>query len=249
MSNRREKARIEVRRLLTETIGTFTLTMVACSTEVVPVVLGDPPNPLISALAPGLAVLVLISAFGNVSGAHINPAVTLAFACRRAFPWRRVPGYWLAQLLGAVLAGLLLRALAGLRGNLGVSTPHIGEAKALLIEALLTLLLVTVILSVATRETLTGMDAAIAVGFTIALDGLVAGQLTGASMNPARSLGPVLAGGSAQHLWLYLIGPMLGALAAVALVYAVHGRYSEAEVEKAEGDSTKDEQKAADQSS
>jgi aquaporin Z len=79
-------ARIEVRRLITETVGTFTLTLVACSTEVVPVVLGEPPNPLISALAPGLAVLVLISAFGNVSGAHINPAVMLAFACRRAFP-------------------------------------------------------------------------------------------------------------------------------------------------------------------
>jgi glycerol uptake facilitator-like aquaporin len=148
----------------------------------------------------------------------------------------------LAQLLGAGTAGLLLRALAGRAGDLGVTTSHIPAAQALIVEILLSGLLVTVILSVSTRETLTDTDAALPVGFTIALDGLVGGPLTGASMNPARSLGPVHAGGPAEHIWLYLAGPVFGALAAVAIVYAVHGRYSEAEAAKAAGDSTKDEE-------
>jgi len=126
---------------------------------------------------------------------HINPAATLAFAFRHAFPWRRVPGCLLAQLLGGVAAGWLLRALAGPIIVRGVTTPHIPPAQALVIEFLLTGLLVTVILSVSTREGLTGTDAALPVGFTIVVDGLVGGPLTGASMNPARSLGPVLAGG------------------------------------------------------
>jgi aquaporin Z len=245
MADRSKQATVEARRLLAELIGTFTLTLVACSTEVVPAVFGEPPDSLVSALAPGLTVLVLICALGNVSGAHINPAVTLAFALRRAFPWRRVPGYLVAQLLGAVTAAWLIRALAGKVGDLGANTPRIADNKAMIVELLLTALLVTVILSVSTRESLTGTDAALPVGFTIALDGLVGGPLTGASMNPARSLGPVLAGAPANYIWIYLLGPLLGALIAVAIVYAIHGRYSEAEVEKAEGDSTKDEQEQA----
>jgi aquaporin Z len=249
MTDRGQQSRIEARRLVAEAIGTFALTLVACSTEVVPAVLGRPKDDLVTAFAPGFTVLAMICALGNVSGAHINPAVTLAFALRRAFPWKRVPGYLVAQLLGATAAALLLRAFAGLTGNLGVNVPHVTVPTALAVEALLTVLLVTVILSVSSRESLTGTAAAVPVGLTIALDGLVAGPLTGASMNPARSLGPVIAGGPGEHVWLYVVGPLLGALVAVAIVYAVHGRYSEAEAKDAEGESTRREERGGDESS
>jgi aquaporin Z len=240
-----EKRTIDVRRLVAEAIGTFTLTLVACSTEVVPAVLNQPPDDLVAAVAPGLTVLVVICAIGNVSGAHINPVVTFAFAFRRAFPWRRVPAYLVAQVLGAAAAGWMLRALVGPASSLGVNTPHIPPAQAVFVELLLTALLVTVILSVSTRESLTGTNAALPVGFTIMVDGFIGGPLTGASMNPARSLGPVLAGGPPQYIWIYLVGPALGALTAVVIVYVVHGKYSEAEVHDAVGDSTKGEEERA----
>jgi aquaporin Z len=202
-----EKRTIEVLRLVAEAIGTFTLTLVACSAEVVPAVLNQPPDDLVAAVAPGLTVLVVICAIGDVSGAHINPVVTLGFAFRRAFPWRRVPGYLVAQVLGAAAAGWLLRALAGPASNLGVDTPHIPPAQAVFVELLLTALLVTVILSVSTRESLTGTNAALPVGFTIMVDGFIGGPLTGASMNPARSLGPVLAGGHRSTSGFTWLGP------------------------------------------
>jgi len=177
------------------------------------------------AVAPGMVVAIVIYAFGDVSGAHINPAVTLGFTLRRAFPWRRLPAYWLAQVVGAVLAALLMRLRFGSVGQLGASQPYAGTGTALAAETLLSTLLVLVILNVSTRESLLGGGAAVPVGLTIAVAGLLGGRVSGASMNPARSLGPSLAGAGTTHVWLYLLGPAIGAVLGCLITLAVHGRY------------------------
>lgn len=186
------------RKLLAEGIGTFALTATAAAPDVVSAALHVPVPDTLKAVAPGLTVAVLVYTIGDISGAHVNPAVTLGFALRRTFPWRRVPAYMAVQLVGAPGAGLTLRGLFGAVGDLGANRPHVPSATALAVEALLTAFLVAVILQVATRENLVGPEAAIPVGLTIAVDGLLGIHVTGASMNPARSLGPVLAGGPSE---------------------------------------------------
>src|SRR5207244_3510510 len=141
-------------------------------------------------IAPGLVVAALIFSIGDVSGAHFNPAVTLAFALRRVFRWRYVPVYWMAQVAGACTAAAVLRALFGLVGDLGMTLPRSGgDDQALVMEVILSGLLVFVVVNTATRHSLIGNDTALAVGATIALCGLFGGPVSGASMNPARSLG------------------------------------------------------------
>jgi aquaporin Z len=187
-------------------------------------------------VAPGLTVMALIYTMGNVSGAHFNPGVTLAFALRGVFRWSRVPGYWLAQMLGAVLAALMLRQLVGNVVHLGASEPNFGTSSALVMEIFLTWLLVSVILGTATQHQLIGTDAALAVGATIALDGLFAGPVSGASMNVARSLGPAIV---SQHLadsWVYVVGPLTGAVLAVCTTWILQGRRHDGEAEAAEGE-------------
>jgi len=211
-------------RLAAEAIGTFALTFVAAGADATARLSADQVSPLARALAPGLLVMALIYAIGDRSGAHFNPAVTLAFAARRLFPPRWVVPYWLAQLLGAVIAGAVLVALFGsIAAAAGVSTPHVDAGVALVLEVLLTAILVTVILGTADRYQLIGPDAAIAVGATIALCGLVALPIEGASMNPARSLGPAIASGKLEDVWIYLVGPAVGALIAVAIARFLHG--------------------------
>src|SRR5438034_7925551 len=202
-----------LRRLAAEVFGTFALVTVAAGGEVVATVTGE-VSPAARAVAPGLLVMALIYAIGNASGAHYNPAVTLGFALRGAFPWEMVPAYWLSQIAGALLAGGFLRLIFPEAPDLGVTRPHAGVAAGLAIEVLLTGLLLVVALGTATRYVLIGPNAAIAVGGTIALSGLVGGPVSGASMNPARSLGPALVGGTTQHLWVYVLGPAVGAIAA-----------------------------------
>jgi aquaporin Z len=226
--------RSEGAKLAAEAFGTFALTLTACATEIVAAT-----HPEISqatrAGAPALMVLAMIYATSDVSGAHINPAVTLAFALRRAFPWQRVPGYWAAQVAGAVVGAAVARGLAGTAADLGATLPRAGALPSVAVEAVLTLLLVSVVVHTSKRKGTVGTQAAIAVGATIALCGFWGGPLTGASMNPARSFGPALLAHHLDTWWIYVLGPAIGASVAVAVAFVIHGPASGPEEEAAEG--------------
>jgi aquaporin Z len=216
-------------RLVAEVFGTFALTFSSAAAGILRV-----PD-LAHAVAPGLVVGALIYALGNVSGAHFNPAVTLAFALRRVFPVRLVPAYVLAQIGGSLLAALALGALLG-DVKAGATEPHLGRAVAAGYEVVLTTFLVTVIIGTATRHSLIGADAALPVGATIALCGIIGDSVSGASMNPARSLGPALLGGAASELWIYWTAPFVGAVVAVLLNKLLHQHKHTGEVKAAKGD-------------
>jgi aquaporin Z len=213
-----------VKRLLTETVGTFGLVAVAGLADVAGFLTGGEVTAMARAIAPGLFVMAMIYAIGDVSGLHINPAVTLGFTVRRRFPARWLAAYWVAQLVGAVVAGFGLVVVFGNdAASHAVTEPHgIEPWVALVLEIFLTWALVTVVLGTADRAHLVGPNAAIAVGATIILCGLVALPLEGASMNPARSTGPALATGDLSSLWIYWLGPLVGALIAVAFGAVVH---------------------------
>ena len=224
MADKPEVAQITLgRRLAAEVIGTMALVFVAVGADAAAAVTGGAVGTAARAIAPAMMVAALIYAIGDVSGAHFNPVVTTAFAMKRLFPSRLVPAYWLAQLVGAVAGALVVRLLLGSAVEAGVSTPRVSLSSAVGFETVLTLLLVTVILGTADRARIVGADAALAVGATIALCGLVALPLEGASMNPARSLGPALVSGQLSDLWIYVIGPFVGAALAVAVNLVVHG--------------------------
>lgn len=210
-------------RLGAELIGAFALTFVAAGADTMARVSGDAVSVAARAVAPGLLVMALIYAIGDRSGAHFNPAVTLAFAIRRLFPARWVLPYWLAQLGGATLAAGLLLVLFGDAAAAGVSRPHVAGPTAVALELVLTAILATVILGTADRASLIGPNAAVAVGATIALCGLIAVPIEGASMNPARSLGPAVVNGELGDAWIYVLGPALGAVIAVAIARFLHG--------------------------
>ena len=230
------KLAARLRPYYAELLGTFALTLAAAGGEVIAHVSGGEVSHAARAVAPGLVVLALIYAIGDASGAHFNPAVTFAFAARGDFPWTRVPGYWASQIVGALLAAALLRSLFGDVAGLGANRPQHGIEAALVMEVVLTALLITVILGTATRYSLVGPNAALAVGGTIALCGLFAAPISGASMNPARSLGPALLGGEMQGAWIYVVGPFLGSgLATLSMAY-LHERKDPKEGEAAEGD-------------
>ena len=171
-------------------------------------------------------VAAIILFMGTVSGAHLNPAVSVAFALRGDFPWRRVPAYIVAQLIGAILATLLLWALMGKQGSAGLTLPGAGisTTTAMLWELVLTTGLVSVILGTASGAQQIGPLAAIGVGGYIALAGLWGSPVSGASMNPARSLGPALVFGDWTSWWAYLVGPVAGAAIAVGFAYVLRGR-------------------------
>jgi aquaporin Z len=225
------------RRLLAEAGGTFFLVLVAAGAGVVNAVSHGQVGRTAAVVAPGLMVLAMIYTIGERSGAHLNPAVSVAFAARGNFPWERVPGYVLAQLVGAAAAAGLLRGLFGTAGALGATMPGrgISAGQALAIEIVLTFGLVTVILGTASGARNIGHNAAIAVGGYIALAGLWASPVSGASMNPARSLGPAVVGGNLSDVWIYIAGPLAGALVAVALAWALRGRPSAAADTAAQG--------------
>ena len=169
------------------------------------------------AVAFGLAIATMIYGLGHVSGAHFNPAVSFGFALTRHFPWSRVAGYWAAQAAGAVVAALLLRASLGDVANVGATLPAGSDRQAFLWEVVLTFFLMLVIMAVATDTRAVGEAAALAIGGTVGLCALVGGPVSGASMNPARSLGPALVSGDLDSLWIYLLAPLVGAsLGAVA---------------------------------
>lgn len=204
------------RRAAAEAIGTFALVTGGCGAIVVNHATGALGHGGVAASF-GLVIMVMVAALGHLSGAHLNPAVTLAFAVARHFSWRDVPPYWTGQLAGAVAAALVLRALFGLEAGLGATLPAGTSAQALGIEVLLTAVLMFVITSVATDARAAGSVAAIAIGGTVALDALWGGPVSGASMNPARSFGPALVAGLWRAHWIYWLGPTLGAVLGAAL--------------------------------
>ncbi len=239
---RQEGLADQIRPYFAELLGTFLLTLVAAGGEVIATVSGGEVSHSARMVAPGLMVMALIYAIGDASGAHFNPAVTFAFAARRSFPLTRVPGYWAMQMLGAVSAALLLQALFGRVADLGASHPHHGLEAAFVMEIVLTCLLILVILGTATRYSLVGPNAALAVGATIALCGLFAGPISGASMNPARSLGPALVSGATGAAWIYIAGPFLGSGLATLMMAFLHQKRDPKEDEAAEGDKGKGKQ-------
>lgn len=218
--------RQEWRRLASEFVGTFLLVTVAAGAPMVSVLYAGAISPEMMVIAPGLMVMAIILFMGKVSGAHLNPAVSLAFAARGDFPWHRVPGYVVAQVIGAIAAALLLTAVVGVSASHGGSYPGASTSPltAMFVEMLLTFTLVSVILGTASGAQSVGVFAAIAVGGYIALAGMWAAPLSGASMNPARTLGPNLIGGDLGPYWVYLIGPILGGLLAVGFAYVLRGR-------------------------
>ncbi len=172
----------------------------------------------------GLIIMVMIYATGHLSGAHINPAVTLAFTLTRHFPGREAAAYIAAQAAGATAGALALLAVwTDKPANLGATVPSVGAGSAFAYEFLLTAFLMFVIIAVATDTRAVGAAAAIAIGGTVALDALFGGPVTGASMNPARSLGPALASGTWSDFWIYLMGPILGAAAGALAYQAIRG--------------------------
>jgi MIP family channel proteins len=200
-----------------EGIGTFVLVLGGCGAIAVDSVHGG-LGPAGIAAAFGLAIMVMVYALGHVSGAHFNPAVTLAFAVSGHLPWGRVVPYWTAQVTGAILATVVLRLTLGANASLGVTHPSGGLAESFIWELLLTAILMLVITAVVTDGRAAGHGAAIAIGGAVALGALVGGSISGASMNPARSLGPALIGQDLSSLWIYLTAPVLGA-AVAALAY------------------------------
>ena len=209
-----------MKKLLAEVLGTFTLVFAGTGAIVANGVSGGAVTHGGIALTFGLVVMALIYTYGDVSGAHLNPAVTVAFAVAGRFGWREVPGYVLAQVLGALAASGMLKVLFPEQANLGATLPSGSVGQSFWLEVILTAILMMTVLSVSTGAKEKGVTAAIAIGGVVGLEALFAGPICGASMNPARSLGPALMSGQTQHLWVYLVATTLGAVLAVPLFFA-----------------------------
>jgi MIP family channel proteins len=204
---------------LAEGLAAFALVFAGCGAIIADAQYGGALGVVGVALVFGLIIMVMVYATGHLSGAHINPAVTIAFALSRHFPRREALSYIGAQIAGAVLAALVLLAIwPDQPASLGATVPSVGIGNALTYEVVMTALLMFVILAVATDTRAVGAAAAIAIGGTVGLDALFGGAVTGASMNPARSLGPAIASGTWADLWIYIVGPVIGA-ALGALAY------------------------------
>jgi aquaporin Z len=215
---------LEYRRLFSEVLGTFMLVLVAAGGGLLHA--KGEISLAAAVVAPGLMVMAVILFMGAVSGAHLNPVVSLAFAMRRDFPWQRVTGYMLAQLVGAALACLFLLAVFGNVEHLGATLPgpSYQNWQALLMEIALTGVLVSVILGTASAAQNVGSIGALGVGGYIALAGLWAAPVSGASMNPARSFGPALVSGYWTSYWVYVVGPLCGAIIAVGFAVVLRGK-------------------------
>jgi aquaporin Z len=229
------------RALFAECWGTFLLVLVGAGSAVVSKLTGEVSKAM-EVVAPGIIVMTIIYFMGTVSGAHVNPAVTLAFALRRHFPWARVPLYILAQLIGGLFAAMFLKSLFGYVGDVGATVPYPGleNWKVLLIEIVLTTGLVNTILGTASGPGNVGNNGAIAIGGYIALAGLWAGPLTGASMNAFRTLAPDVVRGDFSTTGFYLCATFLGAIIAVGFEWILKGRPSKHADKEAQGAADKD---------
>jgi len=198
-----------MRVFVAEFIGTFTLVFAGCGAVMV-----DAKTHALGhvgvAITFGLVIMAMIYAVGHISGAHFNAAVTFAFALSRHFPWTRAVGYWCAQFLGALTAAAMLRGSLGEIAHVGTTLPSGSQGQSFLWELVMSFFLMFVIMAVATDTRAVGEAAAIAVGATIGLDAMFGGPISGASMNPMRSLGPALVSGDLHALWLYILAPILG---------------------------------------
>jgi MIP family channel proteins len=210
------------RRLAAEAIGTFALVFAGAGALMV-----DAETHALGhvgvAITFGLVIMVMIYAVGHISGAHFNGAVTFAFALTRHFPWPRAACYWVAQLVGAVVAAALLRGSLGNVANVGATLPAGSQGQAFLWELVLSAFLMFVVMAVATDTRAVGEAAALAIGGTIALDAMFGGPISGASMNPMRSAGPALVSGELHALWVYLVAPVLGTSAGALAYQLVRG--------------------------
>lgn len=215
----------EWRRLFSELLGTFFLVLVAAGGGMMGQAFPGTISRAAAVVAPGLMVMAIILFMGKVSGAHLNPAVSIAFSLRGDFPWRRVPGYIVVQLIGATLAALFLHAVINVSASYGSNYPASGYSAfdAFLMEAVLTLGLVSVILGTASGAQNIGILGAIGVGAYIALAGLWGSPISGASMNPARTFGPNLVATDFTSYWVYVAGPIVGAVLAVGAAWVLRG--------------------------
>ncbi|MCB0034444.1 MAG: MIP family channel protein [Anaerolineales bacterium] len=202
-------------RYLSEFLGTFALVFVGTGAVVVNDSRGGVLTHVGVSIAFGLIIMVMIYAVGEISGAHFNPAVTVGFAISKRFAWQEVPAYLVSQTLGALLGSLLVRFLLPAHETLGATIPTINTPQAFVMEVILTFLLMFVIINVAIGAKEKGITAGLAIGATVLLCALFAGPVTGASMNPARSLAPALVSGATTSLWIYLTAPFVGAALAI----------------------------------
>jgi len=218
--------RQEWRRLFSELLGTFFLVLVAAGGGMMSEAFPNTISRQAAVVAPGLMVLAIILFMGRISGAHLNPAVSVAFALRRDFPWWRVPGYVIVQLGGAALAAWFLQAVVHVSASFGSNYPAHGYSggDAFWMEAVLTFGLVSVILGTASGAQNLGVIGALGVGSYIALAGLWGSPISGASMNPARTFGPDLVAANFHSYWVYVAGPLAGAAVAVAIAFVLRGR-------------------------
>ncbi|HSJ02970.1 MAG: aquaporin [Verrucomicrobium sp.] len=208
-------------KLLAEALGTFALVFAGTGAIVINQTSGGVIGHAGVAVTFGLIVLAMIYTFGDVSGAHLNPAVTLAFAVARRFAWGAVPGYILAQIAGGLGASALLRIMFPESAMLGATLPAGAASQSFTLEVVLTAILMLTVLSVSTGAKEKGATAGVAIGAVVALEAMFAGPISGASMNPVRSLAPAMVSGHLTHLWIYLTAPLLGALLAVPLCMGV----------------------------
>jgi aquaporin NIP len=210
------------RVLAAESIGTFALVFAGCGAIMV-----DAKTQALGhvgvAISFGLVITVMIYAVGHISGAHFNPAVSFAFALTRHFPWPRLLGYWSAQLLGALTAAAILRGSLGNIAHVGATLPSGSQGQSFLWELVMTFFLMFVIMAVATDTRGVGEAAAVAIGGTVGLDAMFGGPISGASMNPARSIGPAVVSGDLHALWLYIFAPLAGAALGALLYQLIRG--------------------------
>jgi aquaporin Z len=216
----------EWRRLFSELLGTFFLVLAAAGGGMMSHAFPGVISHTAAVTAPALTVMGIILYMGKVSGAHLNPAVSIAFALRRDFPWARVPGYIITQLIGATLAAMVLHAIINVSASYGSSYPAHGYSAgaAFWMELILTMGLVSVILGTASGAQNVGVIGALGIGAYIALAGLWGSPISGASMNPARTFGPDLASGTFTSYWVYIAGPLAGAAIAVVIAFVLRGR-------------------------
>jgi len=203
------------KRFISEIIGTFALVFCGTGAMVINDFTGGTVTHVGVAITFGLIVMGMIYAFGDISGAHMNPAVTIGFAYAKKFPWKEVPAYVLAQLIGAFLASGILLYLFPESQTLGATVPGLSALKVFIFEIILSFFLMVVIINVSTGSKEIGVVAGIAIGSVVLLEAMFAGPITGASMNPARSIAPAVVSGNIAGLWIYILAPIIGCVLAV----------------------------------